>query len=349
MEIPDYSDYSFDDFLMDADFRAWVTHPTPETQAFWSGYMAAHPEQQKTVEEAIWAVQHLTIRPHPFPDESRQRIWQVLDQHYDQQRRPEAAVVPLTTTRWGRWRVAASLAGGLVLAGLGWYALRQPATHTIRTAYTETKQITLPDQSVVTLNRNSSLTYRDDWSADAPRAVWVTGEAFFAVHRQAPAGVTQARQPADRFIVHTEQTDVEVLGTQFDVNTRRGKTRVVLNEGKVKLTRQRAGVEESLLMQPGDRVEVEPVRPGFVRQRVDVRQYDAWRNGQLRFDQTSIADILTTLEDTYGWRISLRNPRLGAQTFTATVPAGQPELVLTLLAESFNLHIHRTGGVVTID
>lgn len=351
MEVPDYSEYGFEDFVMDADFRAWVQQPTPETDAFWRRFAAAHPELQATMEDAAWAIEHFTIRPHTLPDASRQRIWATLSQHYDQRYTPDAAddetpVRQLPVWRQSWFRVAASLTGAL-LVGLGWYALNVPRRHTIETAYTETKQITLPDGSTVTLNRNSSLTYTDNWTADKPREVWVSGEAFFSVHRHAAPAATTPTRPSDVFIVHTDLTNVEVLGTQFDVNTRRGKTRVVLNEGKVKLTGP--GAREGLLMQPGDLVEVSPSTTDIQKRRVDVDSYDAWRDGQLRFDQTPVRDIITGLEDTYGWTISLRRPDLAAQTFTATVPADNPDLLLSLLTQSFGLHIHRRGSVVTIE
>lgn len=351
MEVPDYGEYGFEDFLMDADFRAWVQQPTPETDAFWRRFAAAHPELQGTMEDAAWAIEHFTIRPHTLSDASQQRIWATLNRQYDQQypagtSSDETPVLPLPIWRQAWFRVAASLTGGLLI-GLTWYLSNVPSQHTIKTAYTETKQITLPDGSTVTLNRNSSLTYADDWRTDKPREVWVSGEAFFSVHRQAAPSASSPGKPSDTFIVHTALTNVEVLGTQFDVNTRRGKTRVVLNEGKVKLTRP--GASESLLMQPGDMVDVAPATTGFEKQRVDVGHYDAWRDGQLRFDQTAIRDILAGLEDSYGLQITLRRPDLANRTFTATVPAARPDLLLSLLANSFGLHIHQRGSVVTID
>lgn len=352
MEVPDYSDYGFEDFLMDADFRAWVKSPTPETDAFWQRFAAAHPELQATMQEAAWAVEHLTIGPHELPAESRRRIWQVLSRRYDQQYpapadQNDVPVRRLPSWRQTRFRVAASLTGALLVAGLGWYTLALTRRHTIETAYGETRHVTLPDGSTVTLNRNSSLTYTDNWTADKPREVWVSGEAFFAVHRHAAPAATAPTKPSDAFIVHTDLMNVEVLGTQFDVNTRRGKTRVVLNEGKVKLTRQ--GATESLLMRPGDLVDATAETRGFTKRQVNVDSYDAWRDGQLRFDQTPIGDIITGLEDVYGWQVELRRPKLAKQTFTATVPADKPDLLLALLTESFGLHIHRRGSRVTIE
>jgi transmembrane sensor len=351
MEIPDYGDYQFEDFIMDADFRAWVTNPTPDTDAFWRQFISTHPEQSQTIQEAIWAVQHLTIEPHTLPTDAKERIWKTLDKAYDEQypgqAEQEPIIRPMPVTRRSWFRVAASLTGVLMIAGAAWYLM--PTRHTVETAFTETKTVSLPDGSIVTLNRNSTLTYDDNWSGDKPREVWVSGEAFFAVHRNAVPQATKPTRPSDAFVVHTDLMEVEVLGTQFDLNTRRGKARIVLNEGKVKLTREREGVVQSMLMQPGDRVDVTHAASDFVKRRVAVDEYDSWRNGQLRFDHTPIADIITVLEDTYGWKVTLRKPKLGRQTFSATVPSDQPDLLLRLLTESFGVHIHRSGQNVTIE
>ena len=351
MSIPDYGEYSFDDFLMDADFRAWVLTPTPDTDGFWQRFMVTHPEQHSTVEKAAWVVQHMTIRPHRLLSGSKEQIWQNLERAYDQfQAAHEPVVRPLPIRQRTWFRVAASLAGGLLIMGTAWYVVRPSGQHLVETSFAETKKVMLPDGSVVTLNRNSSLAYGGDWTdPNRPREVWVAGEAFFSVHRHAAPGVTQPARPADAFIVHTDQMNVEVLGTQFDVNTRRGKTRVVLNEGKVKLTRQRAGVEESMLMKPGELVDVTATTAGFAKRQVKPSRYDAWKVGQLRFEQTPITDVIVALEDTYGWQITLQKPKLATQTSSATVPADKPDLLLALLTESFGLHVHRRGAVVTIN
>lgn len=83
------------------------------------------------------------------------------------------------------------------------------------TQYGEQRVVELPDHSVVSLNANSTLRFRNDWSqANTLREVWLDGEAFFSVQKQEGAA-----GPA-KFIVHTNDLDVEVLGTRFNVSNR---------------------------------------------------------------------------------------------------------------------------------
>src|SRR6056297_3755318 len=73
----------------------------------------------------------------------------------------------------------------------------------------ETKEnyesIKLPDGSQVYLNYNSTVTYDEEF---IPRTIHLTGEGFFDVeHDESP------------FTVITEQGDIKVLGTEFNVKT----------------------------------------------------------------------------------------------------------------------------------
>ncbi|WP_431198411.1 FecR family protein [Mucilaginibacter sp. P25] len=69
-------------------------------------------------------------------------------------------------------------------------------------------RIVLSDGTQVWLNSVSSLRFPFSFLGKT-REVYLTGEAFFKV----------AKNAAHPFIVHTGQTDVKVLGTEFNVNT----------------------------------------------------------------------------------------------------------------------------------
>ena len=47
-----YLSYEFEDFLADADFKAWVAGPTPESDAYWQGLVAAYPSLRQPVVQA---------------------------------------------------------------------------------------------------------------------------------------------------------------------------------------------------------------------------------------------------------------------------------------------------------
>ncbi len=139
---------------------------------------------------------------------------------------PARPATPALFYKGFRWAAVVSLI--MLLAGAGWVGGKEHLLYrTYRTGAGETKNLLLADHSRVTLNANTSLKVSRNWFSGDRREVWLTGEAFFNIQK------TPDRQ---RFTVHTATLTVEVLGTKFNVTDRRRKTRVVLQEGKVKVT-----------------------------------------------------------------------------------------------------------------
>ncbi len=117
---------------------------------------------------------------------------------------------------------------------LGSYLYLNLSDETISTSFAENKEITLPDLSEVVLNADSELSYSErKW--DKKRNVNLKGEAFFRVAK------------GKRFTVATDAGNVAVLGTQFNVENRKGFFEVTCFEGLVsvsfknKVTQLRAG------------------------------------------------------------------------------------------------------------
>src|SRR5688572_28246450 len=153
---------------------------------------------------------------------------------------------------------------------------------------------------MVTLNFNSSLRFsRVDFN-EKGREVWLDGEAFFAVVH---------KSNHQNFLVHTDQLKVEVLGTKFDVNSRRGKTRVMLEEGKVKLDLKSAFTKQ-VIMKPGELVEYSEKDKAPTRKTVDPTNYLSWKNNRLVFTSTSLLEIAHLLEDNYGYKVAFEDPEI---------------------------------------
>jgi ferric-dicitrate binding protein FerR (iron transport regulator) len=199
------------------------------------------------------------------------------------------------------------------------------------TKYGETKNIILPDGSTVTMNANSNIRYIDNWQQTHVREVWLSGEAFFDVLRK-----TEWKHA--KFIVHTQNLNVEVLGTKFNVNNRRGVVKVVLNSGKVKLN-QGNSTHADVVMRPKDLVEFNGQNKAFVKKIVEPENYISWMNHKLIFNETPVSEIAQVLEDTYGMKVILKDPQVGNRKFTGSVPNKQISLLLNILSESLNIKI----------
>ena len=113
-------------------------------------------------------------------------------------------------------RVAAAAAVLMV----GGYIYLNTFEESISTSFAESKKISLPDASEVTINADSKLSYSKNKWQDT-RNVNLDGEAFFKVAK------------GKRFTVATAAGKISVLGTQFNVENRDGFFEVTCFEGLV--------------------------------------------------------------------------------------------------------------------
>ena len=152
-----------------------------------------------------------------------------------------------------------------------------------------------------------------------------------------------------RFAVHTDDVDVEVLGTRFNVNNRRGRTEVILSEGSVKLTRELTGSDESeLYMKPGDYVSVSKSDTMLVRRIVTPEKFTAWQSNKLVFDETPLRIVAQKIEDYYGIKVEIEDPSIAERQLTGTLPNNDLGIVLKSLSASHDLSIQREDHRILI-
>lgn len=348
---PDYAQFTVRDFVLDESFRRWVLQPNEATMEFWHTFMLRHPEQQTVVDEAASLVLHLRANYDDLTDASYERIWGILEQAHTDRFTPVIALnshragVPVGTrlSNWpNRWRVAASAVGLLGTLATGWYVYQQQRTqkHVEHTAFGEMRTCTLPDGSTVQLNGNSTLTYRDDWTDDQPREVWLDGEGFFVVAKRAVAG------KRIKFITHTPGLDVQVLGTQFNVNTRRGQTDVTLVEGKVQLVRPGDTKARVLELKPGQVAKAQPGIEQVTLLKTAPETQTAWTQHQFVFDNTTLREIGQQLSDSHGLTLIFDSETLADRRFTGNLSSQDLETLLLTLTASFGLTMERDSNTV---
>jgi transmembrane sensor len=340
---PDYSQYTVRDFALDESFRRWVLAPDEATMTFWHTFMLRFPAQQPVIDEAASLLLHLRANYDDLTDASYERIWAILEQAHAEQFTP---VLPLDSRRsawgfWG-WKVAASVVGLLGTLAAGWYYLNPGGTqrHVEHTGFGEIRTLTLPDGSSVQLNGNSTLTYTDDWAEGQPREVWLDGEGFFKVTKKAVAGQRV------KFVTHTPGLDVQVVGTQFNVNTRRGQTDVTLVEGKVELIRPGDRKARVLELKPGQVAKAQPGIEQLTLTTADPTAETAWTQRQLIFDNTPLHDIAQQLNDAHGLRLVFDNEVIANKRFTGNLSSQDLETLLLTLSATFDLTMERDSNTV---
>lgn len=317
---------------------------TPEEARVVLDYLST-PDGQRQLQSLLTA-EMLDIQPLPLDPVEQQAAQRLFDRIQANKKDRPKRLWGRYSTGWSAqrlpWLAAATISLLLLSVGPWWFYQRSTTSPwvTIHTPYGQIRRVVLPDQSVVTLNGNTSIRYAKHWQTGQPREIWVNGEAFFEVVH------TRTHQP---FRVHLpEQMNVEVLGTRFNVYTRQSATKVVLNEGRIQMrVANQSG--NRLEMKPGDLFFADTKARLFYKKKVDAQAQSSWRTDKLVFDGTTLAEIATMLRDTYGLEVDIRDQQLSKQTFSGTIPSTNAATILRGLAGLFNLTIIQKDNHVTIE
>lgn len=146
----------------------------------------------------------------------------------------------------------------------------------------------LSDSTRVWVNADSRLRYPVRF--EGKREVYLlAGEAYFDV----------SRDENHPFVVHTSRGRVEVLGTEFDVNTYDEAAGVVttLVEGSVRFA-DSGKAAKSVVLKPGFQL-VTGDGNGWQVREVNVEEYIAWKNGEYVFNHQTLENMMKIVERNY--------------------------------------------------
>lgn len=157
------------------------------------------------------------------------------------------------------------------------------------------RTVVLSDGTQVQINSGTVLIYPQEFRGNK-RTVYLSGEAHFSVAKN-------AKKP---FIVRTGPLNVEVLGTKFDIESYPGGDYITttLEEGSVKVYREE-DPQTSILMQPDEQLIYYAGVDSFATNHVEATDFSAWTQGELRFQNKSLNEILATIERRYNVRFQV--------------------------------------------
>jgi transmembrane sensor len=325
----DQAAYTVEGLLTDESFLAYVLGTDPAAVWLWEDRLRRHPGQAPVIEEAASLIRLMAIRPAPLAQADLDVEVRKLEARLAGGRlRPVSAARPQASL-W--MRVAASLLLLLLPALLAWLLLFKPDPMlTYRTQAGESAVVVLPDSSAVFLSGNSTLRYPKDWQGRASRQVWLQGEAFFHVQPKPVAGGL-------KFLVHTGQASVEVLGTRFNVWNRNQNTRVVLNSGKVKVNVGKG--RQPVVMAPGEMVELWRGSARPRKTKVALAAHPAQKESKVVFQDASIRRIVLVVKEYYGLQVRLQDSSIAELRISGTLPTNNEKSFLKALAIILDLEI----------
>lgn len=200
--------------------------------------------------------------------------------------------------RWAQWAALFLLPLSIALT---LYIQKENARMGTQTAMFATSpgqqgKVKLPDGTSVSMNQQSTLTYRVGQFAGRERGVDFDGEAFFQV----------AKDPRHPFVIHSGDIVVSVLGTKFNLLSRNADSIATLTlvEGSVRF--ETVSGQQSVVLRPGQQI-VYNKRSHQIKVATpeDVTDATAWQRGEMVFRSEPVGSVLRRLASSYHLSLSI--------------------------------------------
>ncbi|HAZ02851.1 MAG: hypothetical protein A2W90_17060 [Bacteroidetes bacterium GWF2_42_66] len=265
-------------------------------------------------------------------------------------------------------RIAAVFLLGVVISGLFFYFGREnPNNKNISQARFEfnvpegqKSDLVLPDGTKVMVNAGSKLSFPKEFSENN-REVWMEGEAFFEVKKDA----------SNPFIVHTSGINIKVLGTTFNVRAYSDEQLIetTLLEGKVLLNKDSDDKTENFVeLNPSHKaiylknkdakisaglgrefqgpLKVDEI---LISELINTEATTSWIQGKLIFENEFFDVITNRLEKYYGVTIRIEDESLKNIRYTGTLKKVSIDQALKALqlTTSFNYKMNNTEIILT--
>ncbi|MBS1605280.1 MAG: FecR domain-containing protein [Bacteroidetes bacterium] len=236
----------------------------------------------------------------------------------------EGQVVEMRPRKGYGWLVAAAI---LVIAVGGWFFFSsRPAEYLAVSSGGQVLLDTLPEGSVVTLNKQSSIRYIKGF-AGADRRVDMEGEAFFAV----------AQDKERPFVVHTNGMTITVLGTSFNVRNTGEKTEVIVEMGMVEV---RKGAEV-VRVRAHERVTVTGDEKPVKGENPD-QLYDYYRTHVFECNGTPLSRLVEKLNEVYQVHVVIGNAGMRNMPVTVSFEDESLDRILEIINQTFpGSNVHR--------
>ncbi|MEP5614089.1 MAG: FecR family protein [Cyclobacteriaceae bacterium] len=219
-------------------------------------------------------------------------------------------------------KIAASL---LVVLSLVLLVFRNDSMTTVATGIAESREVLLPDSSIVYLASSSILSYNEE-SWNHARKLDLKGSAFFEVEKGSPFEVTFT------------QGVVQVLGTSFEVKSFADYGSVACYEGEVVV--ESGETKKKLRKGMGVRLENEKTPESFEFRNI------SWSKDISRYQSAPLSIVFERLAAEFDLEIASGSIDL-TRTFTGAYSNMDIVSALNIVSSSMQLTYKRSNGAVT--
>lgn len=320
-------------FLGDISFKNWAKGLNKNDIEYWNNWLLNNPQHIETVENAKAIIVGIKFnQQYPEKEKINSELAKILPKiNFEATNSKEKK----NTT--SPKKIVFFSAAAVLLVLLSWTSLslfNNSNTTIHKTNFGEIIDLKLPDGTSVVLNGNSEISYLKG----NPRLLHLKGEAYFKV-KSIPS--TNAK-----FWVITEDLKVEVLGTQFHVNTRKKKTNVVLDEGSIHLEFNNGNVTKMI---PGEMVSFSKESENLIHRKVTVETpYSLWRGGTYAFNEIPLKDVMFNLEITYGVEVEYASESLKKIQLSGGIPNQNLKICIAAIEKATGTRIINKDNILRV-
>lgn len=249
----------------------------------------------------------------------------------------ERPVIPLSSRSWysGVLRIAAIL---FLVAGAGWslfFVMQNNGSQlvTVKTG-SQTLIDTLPDGSIVTLNKRSSISYPERFTASDTRQITLNGEAFFQVEPD----------KSKPFVISVNDVTVTVVGTSFNIKSNVKKTEVIVETGLVEVGKANMKVKVS----PSESLTVLRGKANLIKQKNKDEFYNYYRTKKFVCNNTPLWKLVETLNEAYQANIVIEGESLRNKLLNTTFDEQSLPEILRIISVTFDIKAEQQGDKIIL-
>lgn len=235
------------------------------------------------------------------------------------------------------WKVASVLIIGIFV----WWQAHQQANKPL--AYYENLlksdsipvNVLLPDGSHIWLNTHSSMKYPKQF--EKSREVYLEGEAYFEI----------AHDARHAFIIHTQGSQVRVIGTKFDIRSYLSEEQVVVTvaEGIVGFGSDR---DKQVILTKNQKGIMDKVNGNLIKAENNDSNFMAWKTLEFQFDKQPLETVIKSLAEAYhfNYRFNIGSPK--ERLLTANFDHRSLAEIMETISLAANVKIILQNGQYTI-
>jgi len=185
---------------------------------------------------------------------------------------------------------------------------------------------TLPDGSLITLNKSSGISYPANFKKQ--RTVHLlNGEAFFKI----------APNKEKPFKVYTNNITITVLGTSFNVHNKGNTTEIIVESGLIRVTDSLHNV----LVHPSERLILHKGDTSLTKEETTSQLYKYYRTKEFICDNTPLPQLAASLEEAYDVKIVV-DPSLRQLQINTVFHNQSLDQILNIIQETFRIRVTRS-------